>query len=86
MNGGFRREVPVRQAFQVAALDGEQDQPRRRRRSRRKTEPVTVCRVDALLMAVAVDMADGDRSRVRILGPTTVLVENRPRRPQANNP
>jgi len=85
---GFRREQqqPVRSGFQVAALDAQEQDQQPRRRSRRRAQPVTVCVVDALVLAVAVDMAGGDRSRVRILGPTTVLVENQPRRPQAHNP
>ena len=74
---GFRREQPVQPGFQVASLDGAQEQAQDRppRRQRRRAEPVTTCKVDPLVMAVALDMADGDPSRLRIISVSTVEVQ-----------
>lgn len=53
---------------------------RKRRPARTRTYPCTVLRVDPLLLAVALDMADNDASRIQILDSETVLVRNRSRR------
>jgi hypothetical protein len=44
--------------------------------TRHKPEPVETTRVSPLLMALALQSADGDASRIHILGPHEVLVLN----------
>jgi hypothetical protein len=47
-----------------------------RRKPQRKAEPVTVTRVDPQVMAQALDMANGDASRLRVIDANTVIVKN----------
>lgn len=50
---------------------------RPRRAYRRQRQPVTVARVDPLVWAVALDLADYNPARIRVLDQATVLVRNR---------
>jgi hypothetical protein len=52
-----------------------------RRRSRRPPAPSPVTReqVPEIVMLTALELAGGDRRRIRVLGATTVLVVNQPK-------
>jgi hypothetical protein len=52
---------------------------RRHRHRHSRSGRVSVAGVDRLLEAVALDMAGGDRRRLRWISPSTVIVLNRPR-------
>lgn len=49
---------------------------RKRRRPRRRPAPVEVIRVDPLVMALALEKANGDARRIEIVDETTVIVRN----------
>jgi hypothetical protein len=49
-------------------------------RGSQRNGQVTVTRVAPEAMRVALQLAGGDRSRIRVLGPATVLVANQPGR------
>lgn len=55
---------------------------RRKTRGPQRNSPAIVVRVDPLLWAVALDMAEGDASRLRIHSANEVLVLNKSPRPR----
>lgn len=65
--------------FRLTEMAAAKRRPRRAQRNGR----VTVVRVAPLAMRVALELADGDSARIRVLGPAEVLVVNGAARGQA---
>jgi len=52
----------------------------RQHRSSARSGPVLVTRVHPRVWATAIELANGDTSRIRVISPTTVVVRNNNRR------
>lgn len=52
---------------------------KKRHREPSRNGPVTVIQIDPLVWACAMELADGDAQRIRVLSATAVIVTNQPR-------
>jgi predicted RNA-binding Zn ribbon-like protein len=72
---GNRNSAGTGETFKVHSRAATAVRDRRPQRN----GPVTVSRLDPLAEEAALFLADGDRSRLRILSASAVIVQNRPR-------
>ena len=72
----MNRGEPVRPSFKTHHAAGRAAGSRARVR---RAGPVTTTQVDRAVRELALIFADGNAARLRIISPTEVIVENKPR-------